>query len=159
MKQIMLIAVLCLSGILAHAQDGGRWGWGRPGPGRGGPGYPGRPGPGYPGPGRGGGGWGGNVQCSATDSGWEEHWGGHGSCGECLQIHGNCTETCSRSYNVCQAEGIDQSGRRFTTEGRGEIRYQAEDDAMRACYYYRYQNCRIVSCNQNNETVSRRSCR
>jgi hypothetical protein len=30
---------------------------------------------------------------------------------------------------------------------------------MRACYYYRYQNCRIVSCNQNNETVSRRSCR
>lgn len=157
MKHIMLITLLCFSGIFAHAQDGGRWG--RPGPspypGRGGGGGWGRPAP-YPG--RGGGGWGGNIQCVASDRGWEEHWGGHSGCGECLRVHGECTETCSRSYYVCQAEGTDQGGRRYTSEGRAESRYQAEDDAIRACYYYRYQNCRVTNCNQNSETVSRRDC-
>lgn len=151
MKQILLIAAICFSSIFAYAQyDGGFITPGRPGPGR--PSDPGR----YPQPGRPGYG---NIQCTAQDNGWEEHWGGHSTCGECVRKHGNCIETCSRNYYVCQVEGIDRNGRRYISEGRAESRYQAEDDAMRACYYYRYQNCRVTSCNQNSETVSRRSCR
>ncbi|MBS1972057.1 MAG: hypothetical protein JSU04_17235 [Bdellovibrionales bacterium] len=146
MKNILMILVLSLSAVFAHAQYDG--GFIRPGR----PGAPGR----YPDPGRGGYG---NVQCTATDKGWEEHWGGHGSCGECLRKHGDCIETCSRSYYVCQAQGIDRNGRTYVSEGRADSRYQAEDEAMRACYYYRYQNCRVTNCNQNSETVSRRSCR
>src|SRR5207253_828198 len=100
-------------------------------------------------------GWGrGNVQCTSTDTGWEEHWGGHASCEECLRKHGSCVETCSSTYYVCQTQGTDQSGRTFTNEGRGDTRYEAEDEAMRACYYYRYQGCRVTNCNQNSETVS-----
>jgi len=159
-KHLLLIAALCFSSAFAFAQfDGGFNRPGQPGreqPGR--PGYPGQPGrPGYPGqpgyPGRG------PIQCSATDKGWEEHGGGHASCGECLRRHGSCIETCGRTYYVCQAEGMDRQGRRFIMEGRADSRYIAQDDAMRACYYYRYQNCHVTSCSQDREVTSRRSCR
>lgn len=113
---------------------------------------PGRPSPYDPGRGRP------QVTCTASDNGWEEHWGSHRSCGECLAKHGDCIETCSIDYNVCQAEGVDYRGYKMTMEGRGDSRYRAEDEAMSLCQR-RYDNCRIVSCKTSSETVSRRSCR
>lgn len=115
---------------------------------------PGRPGPYDPNPGRP------NLTCSVQDNGWEEHWGGHRSCQECLGKHGSCVETCSTSYFTCKAEGVDYRGYKMTLEGRGQSRYESERQVMDLCQRnYRYNNCRIVSCNENSETVSRRSCR
>ncbi|WP_413575849.1 hypothetical protein ACLVWU_15850 [Bdellovibrio sp. HCB290] len=110
-------------------RDHGRGGWGRP-----------------------------NVTCSATDKGWEEHWGGHSDCGSCLKKHGTCIETCSANYYVVKVEGVDYRGYKMTMESRGESRYEAEREALRSCNR-RYDNCKVVSSNSQSETVSRRSCR
>ncbi|WP_255490074.1 hypothetical protein [Bdellovibrio sp. KM01] len=105
------------------------------------------------------GGWGGpNVTCSATDKGWEEHWGGHSDCHSCLKKHGSCTETCSANYYATKAEGVDYRGYKMTIESRGDTRYEAEREALRACNR-RYSECKIVSSTSQSETVSRRSCR
>jgi len=118
-----------------------------------GPGYPPPPGnyPGYPS---------GPVTCTAGDRGWEEHSGGHYSCGECLSYHGSCVETC-RSVDVeCRAEGRDAYGRVYSAFGRGYDRWQAESDAMRNCQYNAYgARCYIVTCNQRQNIVSQRNCR
>lgn len=117
------------------------------------PGRPGRPGPYDPGrndrP---------QISCSARDNGWEEHWGGHSSCRECLAKHGNCIETCQERFYTCEAEGTDYRGYRVTIEARGGSRYSTEREAVNRCQY-RYDNCRIKQCRETNETVSRRSCR
>lgn len=120
------------------------------------PGRPGRPGrPGYPGqPGYGNGG---RVVCQAVDEGYEEHSGGHYSCEECLQYHGGCNETCSEQMAECQAQGVDRYGRGINFYGRGDDQWRAQDDAMYQCQYYA-GNCRIVSCQQRNNVVSRRNC-
>lgn len=130
-------------------------------------GYPGRPGhgPGY-GPGYGGPGHGGQpyypgygVTCRAGDRGFEEHWGGHASCGECLQKHGECIETCSTTNTECRVEGRDRNGVVLTFVGRGRDRWAAESDGIRACQYNYATNCYVVSCNDRQEILSRRSCR
>ena len=134
----------------------GGGGGGRPGlypghPGRPGqPGYPGQPYPGNPGYG---------VTCKATDNGWEEHSGGHYSCGECLQQHGDCTETCSTLNVECRVDGTDHYGRAVSFLGRGNDQWRAQDEATRACQYNYASNCYVVSCNQQEQVVSRRSCR
>ncbi|MBO9665971.1 MAG: hypothetical protein J7501_04095 [Bdellovibrio sp.] len=115
-------------------------------------------------PGRGGGHGGGwdrpNVTCSATDKGWEEHWGGHSDCNSCLKKHGSCIETCSADYYVTTAEGLDYRGYKMTVESRGNSRYQTEREAIERCsYFYRYNNCRVLKTESRSETVSRRSCR
>lgn len=125
-----------------------------PGPGR--PLEPGRPyepgRPGYPGqPGQ-------QVTCVAVDRGYEEHGGGHYGCGECLRLHGECIETCSMRSTECQSQGVDRYGRAVSFLGRGDSQWRAEDEAMRACYYYAAQ-CQIVRCQDRNETVSRQNCR
>lgn len=109
------------------------------------PGYPGNPGYG--------------VTCQATDNGWEEHSGGHYSCGECLQQHGDCAETCSTLNVECRVDGTDQYGRQVSFLGRGNDQWRAQDEAIRACQYNYASNCYVVSCNQQNQVVSRRSCR
>lgn len=136
---VLLITLFSLNTFAAGIMD-----WIRPGP---------RPGP-YD-PGRGGRP---QVTCTARDDGWEEHWGAHRDCRECLAKHGNCIETCETKYFTCQAEGVDYRGYKMTMEARGESRYMTEREAKDRCQY-RYDNCRIVSCNENSETVSRRSCR
>ncbi|MBI4801337.1 MAG: hypothetical protein HY796_02325 [Elusimicrobia bacterium] len=52
----------------------------------------------------------GRLNCVAQDTGWEEHWGGHGggpselrACQECLQEHGGCRYNCSVEQFRCTA--------------------------------------------------------
>lgn len=132
------------------------------------PGYPGRPGrpghpgnPGYPGqPGYPGNpGSGGAVTCKAQDRGHEEHWGGHYSCGECLQKHGECVETCSSVMIECRVDGYDRTGRLVSFLGRGYDQWSAQDDAIRACQYNYATNCYVAGCNQREDVVGRTACR
>lgn len=140
MKSLTTILFMLLFTFTAHA---GILDWIRPDP---------RPAPYDPGRSRA------NVTCSATDNGWEEHWGGHRDCSSCLAKHGNCTERCEATYYTCKAEGTDYRGYAMTMEARGDSRFYTEREAMDRCQY-RYQNCRITNCSESSETVSRRSCR
>lgn len=112
-----------------------------------------RPGPHRPRPPRGG-----HITCTASDNGWEEHWGGHGSCHECLSKHGDCTETCSANYFQCTAVGINHRGEEERMMGRDQDQYYAEDMALDRCYRY-LRHCRVENCVRDQETISRRSCR
>lgn len=144
----------------------------RPGPGPGpGPGYghrpaPHRPGPqyphqpphvpgpgyGYPAPAR--------VVCNATDRGWEEHGGGHSSCGSCLQHHGRCIETCKQVTYLCEVEGTNYYGARSVFRAIGVDRYAAESEARRKCEWNRDMRfCQTLSCRTQEDVVSRRDCR
>lgn len=127
----------------------------RPGPGYGHPTppphYPG-PGYGYPAPAR--------VVCSAGDRGWEEHGGGHGSCGSCLQHHGRCVETCKEVTQLCEVEGTSYNGARSIFRAVGVDRYAAESEARRKCEWNRDMRfCHTISCRAEENVVSRRDCR
>ncbi len=113
--------------------------------------YP-TPGYGQPSPGR--------VTCSATDRGWEEHWGGHGSCGSCLQEHGNCTETCKETTQLCEVQGTDYYGNLAIYRAVGVDRWSAESEARRKCEWNRdMRSCVTISCQSQDRVVSTRSCR
>ena len=154
--KLIIVTVLTVFALGAQAFDfgdllpiligGGSNGNGRPGQ------YPGQPYPGNPG-------YGGGVTCRSTDNGWEEHSGGHYSCGECLQQHGDCTETCSSLMVECQVSGVDRYGQAVNFFGRGYDRWSAESDAIRACQYNYAANCMVTGCNQRENVVSRRDCR
>lgn len=123
----------------------------RPAPHRPGPQYPG-PGYGYPAPAR--------VVCSAGDRGWEEHSGGHGSCGSCLQQHGRCVETCKEVTYMCEVEGTNYYGVRSVFRAVGVDRYAAESEARRKCEWNRdMRSCYTLSCRAEENVVSRRDCR
>lgn len=99
------------------------------------------------------------VTCRAYDNGWEEHWGGHSSCEACMQDHhGSCTEICSATQYECVAVGVDRRGGTRQIPVRAPDRWSAEREALNRCSY-RLDNCRIESCDQRNEEVSRSSCR
>ena len=98
-----------------------------------------------------------NISCSARDRGWEEHWTGHKSCGECFLKHGRCIETCEMSFYTCEAQGKDYQGNAVSTKGTGDDRFEAERNAIRNCQRS-FFNCGSVSCNSQNETVSQKEC-
>lgn len=99
------------------------------------------------------------VTCDARDRGYEEHWGGHGSCGECLSRHGECIETCSEILTVCEAEGRDRTGYVRAFRGQGRDRWEAERDALDTCYYRGFDYCRVTRCQNEQQIISRRDCR
>jgi hypothetical protein len=103
--------------------------------------------------------WGGHITCTASDRGWEEHWGGHHSCGECLSKHGECVETCTAETQVCQAKGLDWNGQLVTVTGESSDRWDAERRAWDSCQYRGLRDCRVESCESRDEQISRRSCR
>lgn len=161
MKHLLSILVFAitlftaLQAVDASAND--RFGFNRPG--RPGPGW-GRPG-GNPGWGRPGGnpGWSQpRVTCSATDNGWEEHWGGHGSCQECKAKHGSCTETCSTESFACRAEGSNSMGNTESFEAYGSDEMFTRNEALDRCYRMGNRNCRSVGCTTSSQVVSRRGC-
>lgn len=100
----------------------------------------------------------GRVTCAAYDTGWEEHFGGHSSCGACLSKHGECVEVCSAQQYECTATGTDRMGRTSSYTATAPDRRSAEMSAINACYR-RASNCRVDSCDTREEQVSRRSCR
>lgn len=100
------------------------------------------------------------VTCSASDRGWEEHFGGHRDCGSCLAKHNECVETCSIQSYVCQAKGTTAQGRYILFTGQGQNRFEAESEARRRCEWNRnVRSCYITSCSTRSTQVSRRSCR
>lgn len=98
-----------------------------------------------------------DLVCSAVDRGSEEHWGGHGSCDQCLREHGHCVETCSVRFTTCEATGRDYRGQSITLRGHGDDRYDAERAALSYCQR-NFSDCRIASCSNSGEQVSRREC-
>lgn len=97
------------------------------------------------------------VSCRSVDRGWEEHSGGHSTCDECLQRHGECVERCSLSYTTCEVTGRDYAGVTITLKAAGSDRYDAERSALNFCQKS-FSNCSISSCSSSSETVSRREC-
>lgn len=110
-------------------------------------------------------GWGysdrGQVTCKASDAGWEEHWGGHDSCGECLSRHGKCEETCSQQFYSCVVEGKTGRGhveRTIEFQATGSTRWDAEDRARDRCWRSHATGCRLVTCDSESEVISRKGC-
>lgn len=104
-------------------------------------------------------GYGRNIQCTATDTGWEEHWGGHSSCRECLKEHGNCVERCSEVYHSCEVTGRDRSGYTRTFYGIGSAEWEARDEATDRCYRSGFDSCSRALCRKESEQISSQRCR
>ena len=103
--------------------------------------------------------WDRNISCAATDAGFEEHWGGHRSCGECLAQHGRCIETCQTNSFVCHAEGLSRFGRDTFEAYSDRSEAEARDEALDRCYDSGARNCRAIRCDSNRQIVSQNSCR
>lgn len=100
------------------------------------------------------------VVCEASDNGWEEHWSGHRSCGECLQAHGRCTERCSEKMEVCEVRGTTYNGSTITFRAAGRDRWDAEREARRQCEWNRdMRSCMTSRCTQESRLISSRQCR
>ncbi len=102
-----------------------------------------------------------NLVCNAHDDGWEEHGGGHGSCGECLSKHGGCYQKCSEVSYSCTAKGTSPSGESVSIQAIGHDRYQTADEALRRCQSSGATNCRSSTysdCNEVLNEVSRTRC-
>lgn len=130
---------------------------GRPGrPDR--PGWPDRPDrPGRPGYDQG-------YSCRVEDAGFEEHWGGHRSCGECLSRHGDCNVVCETEVVQwqCFYIGRDVYGRTQNFEYTDTDRDYAEYQARRQCERAGYRECLYNTCaerGRDRRVVSSRSCR
>jgi hypothetical protein len=104
-----------------------------------------------------------NVMCKAFDYGWEEHFGGHNSCGECKRAHRTCERRCSAEMYVAVAEGVHRrrGGGRAIERVRGAPsydRWRAQDSALDECEYSGLRRCRIVDVRSQWEEISRRDC-
>lgn len=102
-----------------------------------------------------------NVTCRSYDSGWEEHFGGHASCGECTKKHGHCYEECTAVHYTCTAEGERASGQSSFTESfqaSDASQWRAQDEALDRCYQSGDSNCHSENCNSENEVVSHHNC-
>lgn len=148
MKALFLVFGFVVA-LATAAEAAPRWGGGGGGFGGGGSFNPGgRPGP---------------VNCSATDNGWEEHFGGHSNCGECTAKHGTCTERCTQEEYRCKIVGQvrDRSGNNVQQifYGRGGSRWDAEEQAQRECNWNRASSCSLQGCETNTTVVSQRACR
>lgn len=88
------------------------------------------------------GGHGGSVRCSAQDQGFEEHFGGHRDCGECLRRHGRCVEVCEYTQVQCIATGM-RWGRPAEFEGYGDSMREARWNAIDNCERRGGRNCQV----------------
>ncbi len=101
------------------------------------------------------------IVCSASDDGWEEHWGGHSTCGECLSKHGGCAEKCSEVSYSCKAKGTAPNGESISKEAIGIDRYQTADEALQRCQASGASNCSASAhsdCSEVYNEVSRKRC-
>ncbi|TPW21662.1 MAG: hypothetical protein FD126_474, partial [Elusimicrobia bacterium] len=135
------------------------------------------PGEGRPGQGRPGGRS--AIECSATDHGWEEHWGGHVSrgwdlyssadaaCRACKAPtgpHGDCSVSCAEPQFACAYE-FQPDGASAQPGSWGEPRedsYRAEEAAMDRCRrdnWGRQGRCRVSRCERQDRVLLRNRCR
>ncbi|MCG2725464.1 MAG: hypothetical protein L6420_04255 [Elusimicrobia bacterium] len=122
----------------------------------------------------------GRRSCIARDTGWEEHWGGHGggpseldACRECLSEHGSCRYTCSMQQFRCTAQfnpapvDPNQPLPNTGTYGAytGDLRPDegsARDSAILRCMQftqYKPGYCLVTTCNQESQIVKSGTCR
>lgn len=148
----------------------GRGPWNRPGPGDRRPPWPGEDRP----VGRSA------IECSASDHGWEEHWGGHVSrgwdlynsadaaCRACKAPtgpHGDCSVSCAEPEYACAYEFLPDGGGNAQPGGWGEPRvdsYRAEEAAMDRCRrdnWGRQGRCRVSQCQRQDRVLLRNRCR
>jgi hypothetical protein len=103
---------------------------------------------------------GGGFSCSYRDAGFEEHFGGHGSCGSCLKAHGECNEECSATSYACTASGASTAGAVATSEGYSDYsENDARERALDRCAMSGNKNCVVSDCEQRQKLVSSRSCK
>ncbi|HAH32283.1 MAG TPA: hypothetical protein DCL44_08220 [Elusimicrobia bacterium] len=124
----------------------------------------------------------GRMNCMAQDTGWEEHWGGHGggpselrACQECLREHGDCRYNCSVEQFRCTARfnpvqapvppGQPQPPLPAPSTYAGDLRPDqgsAQDSAVLRCMQYTQGqpgNCAIADCNRESQVVRSGRCR
>ena len=103
---------------------------------------------------------GGGFSCTYNDAGFEEHFGGHGSCSSCLKSHGECNEECSATSYSCTASGTSTAGAVETTEGFSDFsENDARDRALDRCVMAGNKNCVVADCDPERKLISSRSCR
>ncbi|OFZ25701.1 MAG: hypothetical protein A2381_00090 [Bdellovibrionales bacterium RIFOXYB1_FULL_37_110] len=98
------------------------------------------------------------LRCQATDDGWEEHFGGHSSCGACLREHEDCTMRCYEDEVVATAEGRNQYGEIQTVTAMDRDSIYARERALDRCYNQRLSNCTIVDTDTNSRLVRSERC-
>jgi len=98
------------------------------------------------------------LRCQATDDGWEEHFGGHSSCGACLREHQDCTMRCYEDQFTAVAEGRNQYGELETVTAMDRDRLYAGERALDRCYSQRLSNCRIVDTDTDSRLVRSERC-
>lgn len=103
--------------------------------------------------------WEGNVTCRAFDEGWEEHWGGHSTCGDCLSRHGGCYEKCTTESYRCTVKMTMSDGSVREFRGSGQDRWDAENEASRQCSWSHGGSCSFPECTTDTQVVSQRDCR
>lgn len=106
---------------------------------------------------------GGAVTCVYEDTGWEEHWRPHTSCGECTAKHGTCYEICRSERYEFKVALKDEDGRTVDHfYGRGKRRHRAERRALNKCYdSYRYgydSTCEVVDSKRSRFIESKEKC-
>lgn len=103
------------------------------------------------------------IVCQAQDAGWEEHRAPHLSCGECLQQHGRCIETCEQIKVMSQCHVNGQSRNQAATPfiGEGQNQNEAYWNAMSMCESSGFRRCEFVQCRdvQTREFYSQNDCR
>lgn len=100
------------------------------------------------------------LTCTYSDSGWEEHWSGHRSCGECLREHDNCEVRCYSSTYSCTAKGTDSSGRAMESRASSDhSEADARNRAMEFCRASGGLSCQVADCTEDSNLKSRDVCR
>ncbi len=99
-----------------------------------------------------------HLKCVATDDGWEEHWGGHATCSECLEEHGECTMRCYENDFTVVVEGRDYYGNFRRVEAADFSSSRARVKAMDRCYDRGLSECRVVDENRNERLVEKYRC-
>jgi hypothetical protein len=122
------------------------------------------------------------MSCNATDTGWEEHWGGHGNgpseidaCRDCLNQHGSCRFSCSVQQFRCTAQfnpaippvtpGQPQPPVPAPSTFTGDLRPDqgsAQDSATLRCMQATQGQqgyCAVTGCNNEPQVVRRGTCR
>lgn len=84
---------------------------------------------------------------------------GYDSCERCLSSNSACKETCTERVATCTVVGTRDDGVTREFRGAGRDRFDAENEARRACDFNRnMRSCRTKSCGNSTRDYSSRRC-